>query len=603
MATIFSDTSLTVPNRRRPPLTAAPPRIVRLRCGARDPDLASNRAAWYGSEPLGIVASLFWSLPTAEVPGNDVGAVVIGSDGCDRGAVVDAIKEDAKISRSNLLMFTFPVIFLACLACVYLHLSTKKVYEARQSRKKSWKRVDCVKMLKRAVFVKGPLGIVSRTELSFLVMFVVLLIWSLSVYLHNSFAAITPLVAAKEGETMWEARLESAGVLLGVVGNIGLAFLFFPVTRGSSLLAFFGLTSESSIKYHIWLGHVVMTLFSTHGLCLIIYWSATHQISQMAEWAKTGISNVAGEIALLFGLVLWSTTFPQIRRKMFELFYYTHHLYLLFMLFFVLHVGISYACMMLPGFYLFLVDRYLRFLQSRSRARLISSRILPCDVIELNLAKTPGLMYNPTSIVFVNIPAVSKWQWHPFTISSDSSLEQDKLSVVIKKEGSWSGKLCEILSSSQIDRLEVAIEGPYGPVSTHFLRHEKLVMVSGGSGITPFISMVRRFIFMSMTSKSVTPELVLICAFKNSQDLSMLDLLLPMSDSLDLSNLRLKIDAYVTREKGITTEHSGKTRTLWFQPKETDKTLSAVFGPRSWLWLSAIISVSFLMFLIIIGII
>ncbi|KAI4378020.1 hypothetical protein MLD38_015563 [Melastoma candidum] len=114
MAAIFSATLLTVPNRPRPSSTAAPPMIVRLRCGARGTDSAtttdSNRsetsesenallkAAWYGSELLGIAASFFRSPPTAEIQGSDVGSVAEGSDLLDRGAVVDAIKEDYKRS-------------------------------------------------------------------------------------------------------------------------------------------------------------------------------------------------------------------------------------------------------------------------------------------------------------------------------------------------------------------------------------------------------------------------------------------------------------------------------------------------------------------------
>lgn len=111
----------------------------------------------------------------------------------------------------------------------------------------------------------------------------------------------------------------------------------------------------------------------------------------MLKWDNTGVSHVAGELALLSGLVLWATTYPKIRRKMFELFFYTHHLYILFVFFFVLHVGISYAFIMLPGFYLFMIDRYLRFLQSRQRVRLVSARILTCETIELNFSKSRGI--------------------------------------------------------------------------------------------------------------------------------------------------------------------------------------------------------------------
>lgn len=191
----------------------------------------------------------------------------------------------------------------------------------------------------------------------------------------------------------------------------------------------------------------------------------------MLKWAKVGVANAAGELALLSGLLMWLTTFPRIRRKFFELFFYTHYLYIPFIFFFVIHVGISYACIMLPSFYLFIIDRYLRFLQSRQGVRLVSARVLPCETVELNFLKSGGLSYTPTSIMFLNVPSISKMQWHPFTISSSSSLEPETLSVIIKGEGSWSRKLFQTLSSpSSLDRLHVSIEGPYGPASTSFSR-------------------------------------------------------------------------------------------------------------------------------------
>lgn len=110
----------------------------------------------------------------------------------------------------------------------------------------------------------------------------------------------------------------------------------------------------------------------------------------MGAWNKFGVSNVAGEVALLSGLVIWMTSFPRIRRKFFELFYYTHHLYAVFVVFFVLHAGFSYSCISLPGFYIFLIDRYLRFLQSQQRIHLVSTRVLPCQAVELNFSKDPG---------------------------------------------------------------------------------------------------------------------------------------------------------------------------------------------------------------------
>lgn len=108
----------------------------------------------------------------------------------------------------------------------------------------------------------------------------------------------------------------------------------------------------------------------------------------MAKWARTRVSNVAGELALLSSLAMWVTTLPHIRGQIFEIFFYTHHLYIPFLVFYALHVGITVFCSILPGVFLFVVDRYLRFLQSRTRVRLVSARLLP-EVVELNFHKSP----------------------------------------------------------------------------------------------------------------------------------------------------------------------------------------------------------------------
>lgn len=123
-----------------------------------------------------------------------------------------------------------------------------------------------------------PWEIVKAMELAFAAMFIALLIWSLANYLHFSFGH---LHMHRKGEKVWQAKLRSISLRLGYIGNISWAFLFFPVTRGSSILPLVGLTSESSIKYHIWLGHLSMVLFSAHTVGFIVYWAITHQMAQV----------------------------------------------------------------------------------------------------------------------------------------------------------------------------------------------------------------------------------------------------------------------------------------------------------------------------------
>ncbi|XP_031128312.1 ferric reduction oxidase 2-like [Ipomoea triloba] len=498
-----------------------------------------------------------------------------------------------------MLNFTFPILFIAVIGCIYIHLG--KGSPNIQSKCKC--RKDWLRVLRKPNIIK-PLGIVTWIEVFFVAMFVVLCVWYFAAYVRYQYSSIT-MYAATKGVQVWQAKIDRLALVIGLTGNICLAFMFYPVTRSSSILPLLGLTSEGSIKYHIWLGHSAMALFTAHGFLYILFWALSHRLSEMLKWDPHYISNVAGEISLVLGLTMWVTAFPSTRRKMFELFFYTHYLYIAFMVFFILHTGIFYACIMLPGFYLFLIDRYLRLLQSKQNVRLISARLLPCETFELNFSKAPGLKYSPTSIMFLNVPSLSKLQWHPFTVTSNSDMEEDTMSVIIKCEGSWTKKLYDVLSApSPVDSLQVSIEGPYGPAHTDFLRHDVVVMISGGSGITPFISIIKELISISSTQNQKTPKVVLIPIFKTSSHLSILDLLLPLSatpTASTISNLDIQIEAYITREtqQGTIPE---KPQPLCFKPKASDVPISSIFGQNSWLWLAAIISASFLIYLSLVAI-
>lgn len=93
---------------------------------------------------------------------------------------------------ANLLIYTFPVLLIATLGCLYLHLGKKCVdyEEAVNPRWAVWKQ---------PMLEHGPLGIVTWIELSFLSLFFVLLVWSVAGYLHGMFANITNQSAAEMG--------------------------------------------------------------------------------------------------------------------------------------------------------------------------------------------------------------------------------------------------------------------------------------------------------------------------------------------------------------------------------------------------------------------
>ncbi len=94
---------------------------------------------------------------------------------------------------------------------------------------------------------------------------------------------------------------------------------------------------------------------------------------------------------MLTGVTMWSTSIQWVRRKRFELFFYTHQLYILFIICVALHVGDFTFSAAFSGIFLFAFDRFLRFCQSRSTVEVLSTKLLPCGVFELVLAKPQGM--------------------------------------------------------------------------------------------------------------------------------------------------------------------------------------------------------------------
>lgn len=80
----------------------------------------------------------------------------------------------------------------------------------------------------------------------------------------------------------------------------------------------------------------------------------------------------------------------------------------------------------------------------------------------------------------MKIPSISKFQWHTFSITSSSSVDNHRMSVIVKCDGWWTSCLYDNIQAELdsdadgMNSIPVAIEGPYGPSSMTFLRCTKL---------------------------------------------------------------------------------------------------------------------------------
>ncbi|KAJ4951364.1 hypothetical protein NE237_028196 [Protea cynaroides] len=216
------------------------------------------------------------------------------------------------------------------------------------------------------------------------------------------------------------------------------------------------------------------------------------------------------------------STLPEPINKLtgFNAFWYSHHLFI-----------IVYALFIVHGYYLYLVkiwwqkttwmyiaipvllyaaERILRFFRSGFyTVRLLKVALYPGKVLTLQMTKPPQFRYKSGQYMFVQCPAVSPFEWHPFSITSAPG--NDYLSVHIRQLGDWTNelrrvfeKVCEAPAAASgksgllradettTKRLpKLLIDGPYGAPAQDYKKYDVLLLVGQGIGATPFISILK----------------------------------------------------------------------------------------------------------------
>ncbi|XP_011046222.1 PREDICTED: ferric reduction oxidase 8, mitochondrial [Populus euphratica] len=501
----------------------------------------------------------------------------------------------------NFAVYTFPLISLTIIGLVYLNLVSREPPRSRPAR-------SATIGFSNPVLVNSFLGILSSIEILAVFLFVLFLAWTYYARISNDFKKLMPIKSLKLD--LWQLKYLRVATRFGLLAEACLALLLLPILRGMALFQILGIQFEASVRYHIWLGTSMILFATIHGASTLFIWGVSHHIQdEMWRWQKTGRIYLAGEIALVTGLVIWISSLPQIRRRRFEIFYYTHHLYIVFLIFFLFHAGDRHFYSVFAGIFLFGLDKLLRIVQSRPETCVLSARIFlfPSKAIELTLPKDPRLKYTPTSVIYMKIPSISKFQWHPFSITSSSNLDDHTMSVVVKCNGGWTSTFYDVMQAEldsdtgSMSCMPVSIEGPYGPASLDFLRHDSLLMIAGGAGITPFLGILNEIASVNSSRYRFPTRVQLIYVVKKSLDICLLNSVSSLLLNQSSTQLSLKLKVYVTQEersnatvRGLVNDLS-LVRTVNFS---TECSNYAVHGPESPLWMAAMAALSSIKFMV-----
>ncbi|XP_009319788.1 PREDICTED: NADPH oxidase 5 [Pygoscelis adeliae] len=169
------------------------------------------------------------------------------------------------------------------------------------------------------------------------------------------------------------------------------------------------------------------------------------------------------------------------------------------------------------------------------------------QVTHLVIERPQFFHYKPGDYVYLNIPAIATYEWHPFTISSAPE-QQETLWLHIRSLGQWTNKLYEYfqqpespspepkpLSRSLREKrfqcwaqvstglgethrlcsIKCYIDGPYGTPTRRIFTSEHAVLIGAGIGITPFASILQSIMYRYRRRKQSCPS----CHYSWCEDL------------------------------------------------------------------------------------
>lgn len=238
---------------------------------------------------------------------------------------------------------------------------------------------------------------------------------------------------------------------------------------------------------------------------------------------------------ILCMLFIFTTAHAKIRNQSFEAFWYTHHLFIPFFLAMYTHAtGCFVRGSPLPyspfagapfwnncigyqafrwdiwGGIIYAFERIYREIRARRATEIVKVIRHPYDALEIQFQK-PSFKYKAGQWLFINIPSVSKQQWHPFTITSCPY--DPYVSIHMRQLGDWTRSVGDALGAGpaqakEYDALDpmgmyevalqhgqtmpkIRIDGPYGAPAEDVFDNEIAILIGTGIGVTPWAAILK----------------------------------------------------------------------------------------------------------------
>uniref|UniRef100_A0A669PXQ0 NADPH oxidase 5 n=1 Tax=Phasianus colchicus TaxID=9054 RepID=A0A669PXQ0_PHACC len=340
------------------------------------------------------------------------------------------------------------------------------------------------------------------------------------------------------GRSGWVVVARGCGQCL----NFSCAFIAVPMlrrclTRLRATPAGRALPLEHCVSLHQLLGSAVLALAVLHTGAHVANFGRLAQaghgaLSEFLLTARPGGGGLGGTApqtglalqVLLFAMLTFSS--PCVRRGgHFELFYWSHLSYITVWALLFFHAPNFWKWFLVPGG-LFVLEKAVGMAVSRAMGlRIVEVHLLPSQVTHLVIQRPRSFRYEPGDYIYLNIPAIAAYEWHPFSISSAPE-QQDTIWLHIRSLGQWTTRLYEFFrqaeplqlhgnlerkrwwqwvqvgkvpvelgENQQLCSIKCYIDGPYGTPTRRIFTSEHAVLIGAGIGITPFASILQSIMY------------------------------------------------------------------------------------------------------------
>uniref|UniRef100_A0A3B5MBY3 NADPH oxidase, EF-hand calcium binding domain 5 n=1 Tax=Xiphophorus couchianus TaxID=32473 RepID=A0A3B5MBY3_9TELE len=299
---------------------------------------------------------------------------------------------------------------------------------------------------------------------------------------------------------------------------------------------------DQNILLHQIVGYAILFFTLMHTAAHIINFARKSQSGGFSVWeylltTRPGIGWVKGTSSLtgvilqllICLMVFCSSTFVR-RSGHFEVFYWTHLSYIWVWILLIIHCANFWKWFVVPGF-VFLLEKIVGIAVSRiGGLYIVEVNLLPSKVTHLVIRRPQFFQFKPGDYIYINIPVIAKYEWHPFTISSAPE-QPDTMWLHVRSMGQWTNRLYEyfrqpesqavcpkrLATSLRKRRQEKSsecvcfmcqcyVDGPYGTPTRQIFASEHAVLIGAGIGITPFASILQSIMYRYRMRKHTYPN-------------------------------------------------------------------------------------------------